>query len=190
MKRLVIFCALPPHPNPLPKGEGWGEGESAFNIHTRRSSYASFPLPMNLSSVSVAGATRRLPFQKVDWVERATGPFWRATRPTAERVRRYGIAERFARKTRRQVAAEDGQVGRATRNKDTHFGKFMGSKRGNFRGILTSTLSLGEREKHFRRSPADSRLLQFLDNCRTRPSNCVQEKAAVKRRPHEGEMCA
>src|SRR5215203_2419226 len=61
---------------------------------------------MNLSSVSVAGATRRPRWQKVDWVERATGPFCRATRPTAERVRRYGIAERFARKTRRQVAVE------------------------------------------------------------------------------------
>src|SRR5215203_7566111 len=84
---------------------------------------------MNLSSVSVAGATRRPRWQKVDGVERATGPFWRATRPTAERVRRYGIAERFARKTRRQVAAEDGQVGRATRNKGTHFGRFMGSRR-------------------------------------------------------------
>ena len=84
---------------------------------------------MNLSSVSVAGATRRPRWQKVDWVERATGPFCRATRPTAERVRRHEIAERLARKTRRQVAAKNRQVGRATRNKVTHFGKFMDSKR-------------------------------------------------------------
>ena len=99
-----------------------------FEVSVQRSKFSGFALPMNLSSVSV-GATRRPRFQKVDWVERATGPFCRATRPTAERVRRYGIAERFARKTRRQVAAEDGQVGRATRNKGTHFGKFMGSNR-------------------------------------------------------------
>src|SRR5215218_3849281 len=102
---------------------------------------------MNLSPVSVAGATRRPRCQKVDWVERATGPFWRATRPTAERVRRYGITERFARKTRRQVAAEDGQVGRATRSKSTHFGKFMGSKRDLFRGILTLNPSPQRRGK-------------------------------------------
>src|SRR5215203_2949493 len=50
------------------------------------------------------------------WVERATGPFCRATRPTAERVESYRIAGRFKRKTRRQVAAENGQVGRSTKS--------------------------------------------------------------------------
>src|SRR5215218_5261000 len=100
---------------------------------------------MNLSSVSVAGATRRLRFQKVDWVERATGPFWRATRPTAERVRRCGIAERFARKTRRQVAAEDGQVGRATREQRHTLWQVHGLKARLFRGILPMNPSLQRR---------------------------------------------
>src|SRR5262245_41665830 len=48
------------------------------------------------------------------WLERATGPSCRATSPTAERTTRHEMVTVFVRSTRRQVAAENGQVGRST----------------------------------------------------------------------------
>ena len=53
-----------------------------------------------------------------DGVERATGPFWRATRPPedgfSDQTNQFG--DSGVRGSRRQVAAEDSQVGCSTRN--------------------------------------------------------------------------